>query len=362
MDAAKVYFFAHHREEESSSVRKKVCKILDESENLKKLYNLSSKGSNSRQLIAIKIHGGEEGNNGHVPFDYLTNLPDKLREIQFDPFLTDTNVLYHGSRMNSVDHLNIFRKHGFHRLNLPIIISDGLMGNDYIEVPVKGKHFKSVKVAKGIYETSSILGIAHLTGHMLTGFGGAIKNIGMGCASLAGKMEQHCRISPHIKYEQCKSCGRCFDICPVNAIREEQDKFIIDGDKCIGCAQCVNICNFNAIKIVWDEDSNQLQQRMVEYAYGVIKDKPAFFINFVSFITRDCDCLNKSQLKVARDLGILASFDPVALDKASIDLLNKQEDKDLFKELWPEIDHTIQLDYAQRIGLGKMKYELVKIK
>lgn len=358
MSKSKVYFIPHHREEEPSLVRRKLKKILDSSQGLDKLYHKVSHSP----LLALKIHAGEEGNNGYIPPDYLKQLPDELRRIGFVPFLTDTNVLYHGKRMNSVDHLNIFRKHRFHKLNLPIIIADGLMGNDYLEVTVNGKYFESVKIAKGVHEADAILGLTHLTGHMLSGFGGAIKNIGMGCASRAGKMQQHCSLSPNIKYENCKMCGACFNICPVNAIKKKEDRYVIDEEECIGCAQCINVCRFDGIKIVWDEDSTQFQYRMVEYTYGALENKDSFFITFASFITKDCDCLNKAQNRVTKDIGILASFDPVALDKAGIDLVNEQEGKDLFRQLWPGIDYNIQLRYAQEIGLGKMEYELVEVK
>jgi len=355
MKKSKVYFIPHKRSESSQAVRTKLSKILKSSGAFKELYSKSK----DKTLIAVKIHAGEEGNTSYIQSDYIKHLPDELRKAGFNPFLTDTNVLYHGRRMNSVDHLNIFRKHGFHKLNLPIIISDGLMGNDYIEVEVSGKYFKSVKVAKAIYEVDTIISIAHLTGHMLTGFGAAIKNIGMGCASRVGKYEQHCSINPNIEAKICEKCGVCFDICPASAIVKKDDKFVIDEDACIGCAQCINVCRISAINITWDEDSTQLQERMVEYTHGILKNKESFFINFASFITKDCDCMNYDQRQEISDVGILASFDPVALDKASVDLVNEQEGMDVFKSFWPDTNYNIQLDYASKLGLGSVDYELI---
>jgi hypothetical protein len=196
---------------------------------------------------------------------------------------------------------------------------------------------------------------------MLAGFGAAIKNLGMGCASRAGKMEQHCEVSPSLRHDICIMCKKCISICPQEAIDIREDKISIDGLKCSGCAQCISECPKGAIKIVWSEDYALLQEKMVEYAKAANDScQRRFFVNFAMFVTKECDCISKEEKGVVSDLGILASGDPLSLDKASVDLLNKKNDDDVFNSMW-QLDHNAQFEYALKMGLGDLDYDLKKI-
>lgn len=315
-------------------------------------------------IIAVKLHFGEKNNTGHIPPPVLKSLTDKLKAHHLKPFLTDTNVLYHGGRTNAVDHLLLASDHGFTRktCGAPIIIADGLLGENIHEIPFNGKHCKILKIAGILKHLHGMVSVAHYTGHMLTGFGGTLKNIGMGFANRAGKQIQHSAIKPSIIEKSCTFCKNCMAVCPVHAIQEKNKKAVIDKNTCIGCADCVIACQFKAIEITWKESIPVTEEKMVEYAAGIIKHIPyTYFINFAVRITKECDCLAQNDPPVVDDIGILASADPVALDKATLDLVNKEAGNDIFKKLHPESDYHRQLSYAEELRLGSLDYSLEEI-
>ena len=318
-------------------------------------------------FTGIKMHLGEKKNEGYIKGDWIKSLINSLRKKTNNLFITDANVIYRtGVRWNSVGHLKIASEHGFsvENLGIPVIISDGLMGRSYRNVLIKKKHFKEVKIASDYHDIDSLVSLAHVTGHMNTSIGASIKNIGMGCASRGGKLEQHSGATPVVTSTDCTGCGICVKWCPENAISIKNKNAKIDSALCIGCGECTVICRCDAIKIDWGEKVEKLQEKMVEYSYGLMqlfKKKIAFF-NFLINITKDCDCLQEKIQKISPDIGILASLDSVAIDKASLDLVNKKAGKDKFKEGYPNVDWRTQFAYAQKIGLGTTKYELIELK
>lgn len=303
---------------------------------------------------------------------------DKIRAAGAKPFVTDTNTLYSGSRHNAVDHLTTAIEHGFDYsvVRAPLIISDGLKSQSIAEVEIGLKHFASVKIGSDIVAADSMIVMSHFKGHIMAGFGGAIKNLAMGCAPAAGKKDQHFLTSPHVIEEKCISCGKCVEVCPVGAASLEEEASRIEPDICISCGQCMEACPVNAIDLDWEHDVPQFLECLTEYAYGAVKGKEdrVGYLNFLIKITPDCDCVPWSDAPIVPDIGILASKDPVALDQASYDLVNRQKGlassslhnnhekgADKFRGLWPMVDGTHQLKYGEKIGLGIRDYELVEI-
>ena len=316
--------------------------------------------------VAIKLHFGEYGNFSAVNPRFIRFFVDRIKEKDAKPFITDTNTLYAGHRCNSIDHLNLSTIHGFTPgvVDAPIIIADGLLGQNEIPVKANMELTKTAYIASDIYNTDSILAISHFTGHIETAFGAAIKNIGMGCASRKGKMEMHTTTIPKIKLEQCNGCKRCTVWCQVEAICMVNGKAKIDMKKCTGCSQCISVCPYNAIGIEWNAKTEHLNKKIVEYTYAISLNKNCkmFYINFLNNITELCDCTPIHGERIISDIGILFSEDIVAIDKASIDLFIKKAGKDLFTSLYPKTDWTKQLQYAESLGLGNQNYELVEIK
>lgn len=329
-------------------------------------------------LVAIKLHFGEKGNTAFIRPIFIRAIVAAIYERAGRPFLTDANTLYRGDRSEAVSHLNIALVHGFNftTVSAPIIIADGLRGRDAEKVPIEGKHFAEVSIGSAIMQSDVIISVAHFKGHELTGFGGTLKNIGMGCASREGKMRQHSNITPKIKAKACIACGRCIEWCPAGAIESVNAKSRIDPKKCIGCAECITICPSAAVKINWDECGRVFQEKIVEFAFGVLKDRmqKSLFINFLTNISPACDCYGHSDRQIVPDIGILASLDPVAVEQASVDLVNSEQGlvesalksnhakgEDKFRGLYPEVDWEIQLDYAQSLGLGTRSYELIMV-
>jgi uncharacterized Fe-S center protein len=315
---------------------------------------------------ALKIHFGEKGNTGHIRAAWLKDLLGRVTSRTKNAFFTDTNVLYKESeRTNSVDHVKLSYNHGFGlgHTQVPVIIADGLWGRNFVEVPINRKRFASVKIASDVADSDNMLALTHITGHIMTGFAGAIKNLGMGCASRRGKFEQHCGIVPDFKANHCVGCGQCVVNCPAGALEMKGRKASMDEGRCIGCGECVVVCKTEALATKWSETLANLQEKMVEYAYGVtqVLERRIGYINFLTDITRDCDCLAKDEPRIAADIGILASDDPVSIDKASADLLNGAGKKDLFRSEHPEIDWEVQLKYASSLGMGDPDYRLNEI-
>jgi len=312
-------------------------------------------------FVGLKIHFGEKGNKSYINPNFLLPLSKFLKKTQARPFLFETNTLYRGERMNAIDHINLAYGHGFVKTNMPIIIADGIKGNDYMEVKIDKKHFKTCFLAHALRDADFLLVLSHLTGHMLTGFGAAIKNLGMGCASRRGKLAQHCQMQPVVSEKKCILCGLCIKNCPAQAIEKDNVKCFIVKEKCIGCAQCISVCPRAAIDIVWSEEYNVIGEKLAEYAYAVTRNIKCAYVNFCLYITKECDCMNKEEAGFVKDVGILFSYDPVAIDKASIDLVHKQENRDAIYDCHPKIDYLHHLQYAETLGLGSLNYELVEI-
>jgi uncharacterized Fe-S center protein len=316
-------------------------------------------------FAALKIHFGEVGNTGYIKPAWLTGLTWEIRQKTKHAFLTDSNTLYVGNRSNSIDHLRLAWSHGFtpEGTGLPVIIADGLIGRDKQEPRSVQARTASSKIASAILDADVLIGLTHVTGHVQTGLGAAIKNIGMGCASRAGKLDQHSVTHPRVNAKQCRNCSVCMSFCPEAAIVQAEGHVVIEPAKCIGCGECLVVCKFGAIKMKWDEDSLRLQEKMAEYAHRVLshfKDK-AVFVSFLIQVTKDCDCMAKNQKPIADDIGILASLDPVAIDQATADLLVAQgRGRDPLRAGY-DIDWSGQLAHGEAIGLGKRAYTLVEI-
>lgn len=315
-------------------------------------------------FAALKIHFGEAGNTGHIKPQWLTGLIREIRQKTKHAFLTDSNTLYVGHRSNSIDHLRLAWSHGFtpEVTGLPVIIADGLIGRDKQEPRSAQARTASSKIASAILDADVLVGLTHVTGHVQTGLGAAIKNIGMGCASRAGKLEQHSVTHPRVNAKQCRNCSVCMTFCPEAAIVQAEGHVVIDPAKCIGCGECLVVCKFGAIKMKWDEDSLRLQEKMAEYALRVVShfQGKAVFISFLTQVTKDCDCMAKAGKPIAPDIGILASLDPVAIDQATADLLVAAGGgKDPLRAGY-DIDWSGQLDHGEKIGLGKRDYSLVE--
>ncbi len=310
--------------------------------------------------VAIKVHFGERGNTRFVSPGNLWPITGSLRKINGNFFLTDANTLYRGMRLNATDHLKIAKEHGFDKLKTKIIIADGEKGDEEVDVEIGKTIFSKVKIAKAVAESDVLIAVSHFKGHMLFSFGGAIKNIGMGCGSRAGKLEMHSKIKPSVSVN-CVECGRCIEHCPVGAISDECGKTRIDQVKCIGCAGCIAVCESEAIDIPWHgATSRECMERCVEYAFGAAMGKERVFVTFIHHITSDCDCMPDSRV-IGDDVGIVSSTDPVACDQAAYDLvLRKHGGRDIFKAAHG-MDGQHQLAYAERIGLGKRAYTLIEL-
>ncbi len=354
--SAKVFFIPAAGKEPFKSLAKKTEKVFVRL-GLEKEIEKDS-------FTALKIHFGEKGNKGFIKPLWLSSLIKRLKQKKAQVFLTDTNTLYIGHRSNSVKHHQLAYGHGFTQaaLGIPVIIADGIIGRYEENVQVDFPRVKTAKVAGTFGHTDILLCLSHFTGHILTGFGAAIKNLGMGCASRAGKLEQHSVVHPRVNQEVCKFCGTCFDYCPADSIVEKNGKAFIKEDKCIGCGECLVVCTAGAIKLTWDNDKVRVQEKMAEYAAAVQKlfYKKAGYINFLIKITKDCDCMCKDAPLIVEDIGILGSLDPVAIDRASVDLVNKTAGKDVLK-IHNDIDWSVQLIYGEKIGLGTNDYELIEI-
>ncbi len=328
------------------------------------------------ELVAVKLHFGEEGNDSYISPVLVRQVVDKIAAAGAKPFITDTNTIYYGSRHNSPDHIKIAVLHGFDYAvsGAPIIIADGLQGENWQNIEIKQKHFEMVKIAGDIESADCMIVMSHFKGHEIAGFGGAIKNLAMGCAAAPGKIEQHQCVKPSI-LEGCKSCGTCIESCPENAMYLAENGAEMDYDRCIGCNNCIFACPESLIKLNWN-NINEFIERMTEYALGAVQSKKGKvgYMNFLMNITPDCDCLPWSDSPIVPDIGILISDDPVAIDAASYDLVNQQrgfensmlhhhflEGEDKFKGVWDMVDGQVQLRYCQEIGLGKLEYELINI-
>ncbi len=334
------------------------------------------------RYAAIKIHFGELGNLAHLRPQYAKVVADYVRERGGKPFLTDCNTLYVGSRKNALDHLDTAYLNGFSPLQTGchVIIADGLKGSDETPVPIGLPYVREAKIGRAIMDADIVISLTHFKGHESAGFGGALKNLGMGSGSRAGKMEQHCEGKPFVETEQCVGCGSCARICAHGAPQIVGGKASIDHDKCVGCGRCLAICPKNAIEPSWSDSNAILSCKISEYAFAVVKDRPAFHVSLICDVSPNCDCHEENDVPIIPNVGMLASFDPVALDQACVDLCNQTPvnpgsrldrhikrfwDEDANHEYFhlnhPDAEWEAGLVHAEEIGLGSRSYELIKI-
>lgn len=367
---SKVYFTDMRANSRHESLPRKVSKLF-KAAGFAGLFE-------KEQLVAVKLHFGEQGGTAFINPVLVRQVVDRVKESGGKPFLTDTNTLYVGSRANSVDHLQTAIENGFSyaTVNAPIIIADGLFGKNFVDVEIEGTHFPSVKIGSDIANADAMIVMSHTKGHIITGFGGTIKNLGMGCGNRGGKQMMHSSLKPKVAAEGCKVCTTCLKWCPADAILITEKTAEIDHETCIGCGECTVVCPTKAIKIQWKSETVDVQERMAEYAWGAVKEKAGKvgFFNFVMNVTPDCDCNSWSDAYIVNDVGILASTDPVAIDQAAIDLINAQAGlsdtrleanfapgEDKFKGVYPNTDHEAQLRHAEKLGMGSRAYELVRL-
>jgi uncharacterized Fe-S center protein len=366
---SKVYYYDLRTRGDGGNKTNKVSALFDQAQ----FGHLINKDD----LTAIKLHFGERGNDSYINPVLVRPVVDRVRARGAKPFLTDTNTLYSGSRHNSVDHLITALEHGFDYTvtGAPIIISDGLRSDHIKEVQIGKKHFASVNLAGDVVAADSMVVMTHFKAHEMAGFGGAIKNLAMGGAPAIGKREQHaCRMS--VNRDSCIGCGACQEVCPEGAISLDQGKASVDEEHCIGCGECMTVCGEKAVDLDWATAITPFMERVTEYAYGVAKalNNRIGYLNFLTNITPDCDCVPWSDSPIVPDIGFLASTDAVAIDQASYDLVNAQvgfkdslletnleSGGDKFRGLRSNTEPTVQLSYGEEIGLGRREYELIKL-
>ncbi len=352
-----------------------------------------SKQLTKNMLVGVKLHFGEKGNTAYIHPVMVARVIQHLKNLETKPFLTDCNTLYGGTRSDAPTHLVTAITNGFAYsvVGAPVVIADGLRGEASVEVALDNPACPKVYIGQQILAADALVVLTHFKCHELTGFGGAIKNLGMGCASRRGKLLQHSEISPVIDPAKCIACGECIRRCPAGAIRllkraadepapegslKPDSKAVTMNEKCIGCADCLLICQEEAIKIEWNAQVPTLLKRLAAHAWAAVKDKPdkCFYINFITNVSPACDCYPFQDAPIVADIGIAASTDPVAVDAACADLVNAAPGlassclkhahapgKDKFRDIYPEIDWNLQLAEAEAIGLGSREYELVRI-
>lgn len=329
------------------------------------------------KYVAIKMHFGEPGNLAFLRPNWAKTVADFVKERSGKPFLTDCNTLYVGGRKNGLDHLDTAMLNGFNPMTTgcQVIIADGIKGNDEVEVPVEGgEYVKNAKIGRAVMDADVFISLTHFKGHESAGFGGALKNIGMGCGSRAGKMEQHNAGKPHVVQKHCVGCELCTKICAHDAISVQDRKAAIDHSKCVGCGRCIAVCARNAITVNFDESHTNLSRKMSEYAKAVVDGRPCFHISLIIDVSPNCDCRAENDAAIVPNVGMFASFDPVALDMACVDAVNTQpilrgsaadigdcHDQDHFHCIHPDTDWMSCLEHAEKLGLGTREYELIKI-
>ncbi|MGB3340368.1 MAG: DUF362 domain-containing protein [bacterium] len=327
----------------TKSYRKNVIEMFE------KLIDVSGglKIIDKSTTCAVKLHVGEHGNVNFVSPEYVKKVTDMINRAGGFSFLTDTTTLYSGRRHRADLHIDLAKEHGFDFA--PFIVGDGLLGDEYVDID-------GAKIASLFSHIDTMVCISHFKGHFNCGFGGALKNLGMGCASKGGKLEIHSKSKPYIDVEKCTHCRKCLEYCLYNAIAERNGDMIIDQAECIGCCGCMSMCADRAIKFQWNAASADIQKGIAKYAARVIENKSVFYINFLINITPNCDCFHTNEPMLAPDVGILASFDPVSLDKACYDLIKKPIDN-----LHPDVDSQVQIKFAEEYKAGESKYEIRRI-
>ena len=376
MEKSKVYFTDFRTEFGVGYVKK-----------LKKL--IKTAGMNEidmeKKFVAIKMHFGELGNLSFLRPNYARAVVDMVKEAGGIPFLTDCNTLYPGSRKNAIEHMECAWENGFTPLTVgcPIIIGDGLKGTDDVEVPVVGgEYIKNAKIGRAVMDADIFISLTHFKGHEQAGFGGALKNIGMGCGSRAGKKDQHSNGKARIKEAKCRGCRRCQRECANNGLQfdAEKKKMYVNSDNCVGCGRCLGACNFDAISFKNFDATEELNYRIAEDAKAVVDGRPSFHISLVVDVSPYCDCHSENDAPILPNIGMFASFDPVALDQACVDaclaatpmrnsilgdIMNEEGFNDLrdpFRNVHPRADYKYALEHAEKIGLGSREYELITVR
>ena len=316
-------------------------------------------------LTALKLHVGEPGTKRtFVSPAIVAELVRLVAETDARPFLTDTAVLYRSPRDNGAGHARVAVEHGYglEATGAPFIPADGLIGDGDVEVPVAGKHYDRVAIARAIVQARSLLVLSHATGHLGTGFGGAIKNLGMGCCSKRAKLRQHHGHNPRIDESACRTCGVCAEWCPSDAITVGETA-VIDQEICVGCGECIAACLEGAVEFDWSQMGESLSERIAEHAVGAMRGKEGHiaFVTVAMDITKDCDCIGEAQEPVTPDIGILAGTDPVAIDRAVLDLVKSRAGQPLETLAYANREPGCQVAYAASLGLGSQEYELIEI-
>ena len=330
----------------------------------------------NNKYTAIKIHFGEPGNLAYLRPNYAKVIVDLIKEQGGRVFLTDCNTLYVGRRKNALDHLDAAYENGYNPFTTGchVIIADGLKGTDEALVPIDGEYVKEAKIGQAVMDADIVISLNHFKGHEATGFGGALKNLGMGCGSRAGKMEMHSAGKPYVYQRKCIGCGACQKICAHNAITITDKKAMINHDFCVGCGRCIGVCPMDVVRPGEDESNDILNCKIAEYSLAVLKDRPAFHISLVCDVSPNCDCHGENDMPIVPDVGMFASYDPVALDIACADAVNRMpviagsmlDEKehvhhDHFKDTHPETNWMSCIDHAVKLGLGSKEYELIEI-
>lgn len=329
-------------------------------------------------LVAIKLHFGEKGNHAFIPPIFIRRVVDEITKTGGKPFLTDSSTLYPGERKEAVSALTCAIENGFAYavVKAPLIMCDGLKGQNAVAVEIDGEILRSVSIGAEIVEADALVTVSHFKCHELTGFGGAIKNLGMGCSSRAGKLQQHSTVAPKVAEKFCTGCGICLKACAHDAIALLEGKAKIDPQACVGCSRCITACPHKAINVQWNESSSLVMRKMAEFASGALAGKrgKTLFLNFITHVSPACDCYGHADAPVVNDIGICASTDPVAIDQACADLVNgapgnphsalvtgHEPGNDKFRGVYPEIDWEVQLEHAAKMGIGSREYELIRI-
>ncbi len=363
-------FFADMRASHKENLFDKISRLLT-------LCGLAQRVGEG-DLTAVKIHFGEKGNSAFIRPIFVRRVVDELKKLGARPFLTDSSTLYPGERKEAVSALSCGIENGFAYavVQAPLIISDGLRGVTETTVQVSGELLHEVYIGTEIVEADALVALSHFKCHELAGFGGAIKNLGMGCASRKGKLVQHSTVAPVVAARHCTGCGICIRACAHDAIQISNKVAAIDPVTCTGCSRCITVCPTKAINIQWNEAADLVMKKMAEYATGAVANKQGktVYLNFITQVSPACDCYGHCDAPIVNDIGICASTDPVALDQACADLVNgargnqdsalktgHEPGGDKFRGCWPEIPWQVQLEHAEKVGLGSRKYELVKL-
>ena len=368
MEKSKVYYM-DMRSTLNENLQKKLARLVKKAGMLDKI-------DFEGKYTAIKIHFGEPGNLSYLRPNYAKVIVDLIKEQGGNVFLTDCNTLYVGRRSNALAHLDAAYENGYNPFTTgcQIIIGDGLKGTDETWVPIDGEYVKQAKIGRAVMDADIIISMNHFKGHIGAGFGGALKNLGMGCGSRAGKMEMHSAGKPIVAEKHCVGCGVCIKNCAHDAITITNGKATIHHDRCAGCGRCIGECPKNAVKAAGDESADILNCKIAEYTYAVIKDRPNFHINFVIDVSPSCDCHPYNDAPIVPNVGVFASFDPVALDLACAEAVNgqpilkasalEQSEYDLgdyFKNVHPNTNWTAAIEHGVKLGMGSKDYELIKI-